>query len=168
MKAIKGVVIGFAIMLLNITTINAKASPQVSYPCSVVLKAARDIPNAQGVAFITTVRKPYTASTNSPIRERISVGVYGDWLPSPASFGDYDQYVGFAQMPGTISWRFKMYPVKEDYPSAFGGTAWVGRFDEISARLTSDTRVEVRLSNSRTNKLGAVILQSTLGTCPAK
>ncbi|MEW9674020.1 hypothetical protein [Ammoniphilus sp. 3BR4] len=101
----------------------------------------------------------------SALRERESVGIYADWLPSPSSFGDYDQYEGFAQVTGVISWRFKMYPVKEDSPSWFGGTPWVGKIDEISFGLPVNTRVEVRLSNSKTNKLGPAILQNTLHGC---
>ncbi|WP_243633347.1 hypothetical protein [Paenibacillus xerothermodurans] len=124
-----------------------------------------DIPNAQGTALITQVRKTYAELPTSPVRERQSVGIYADWLPLPSSFGDYDQYEGFAQIPGVISWRFKMYLVKEDVPSWFGGTPWVGKFDEISAELPVNTIVEVRLSNSMTNQLGPAILQNTLQAC---
>jgi hypothetical protein len=157
-KAFKSVTVLLALLLLHTVTVQAQTLPQVSYPCSLVLHPVNDIPNAQGTALITKLRKPYFESPKSTVRERVSVGIYADWLPSPSSFGDYDQYEGFAQIPGKISWRFKMYPVKEDTPSWFGGTPWVGKFDEISLELPVNTRVEVRLSNSKTNKLGPAIL----------
>ncbi|MBV7506467.1 hypothetical protein KW850_14480 [Bacillus sp. sid0103] len=149
----------------HIGIIHAQTLKEISYPCSVVLKPVRDIPNAQGTGLITKVKKPYTPGPTSPIRERKSVGIYADWLPLPSSFGDYDQYEGFARIIGEISWRFKMYSVKEDAPSWFGGTPWVGKIEEISASLPVNTRVELRLSNSKTNKLGPVILQNTLHQC---
>ncbi|MFO1445086.1 hypothetical protein KDN24_18170 [Bacillus sp. Bva_UNVM-123] len=143
----------------------AQTLPQVSYPCSVVLQPVRDIPNALGTALIAQVKKPYTDSQTSPLRIRKSVGIYADWLPFPSTFGDYDQYEGFAQISGIISWRFKMYLVKEAPPSWFGGTSWVGKFDEISSELPENTHVQIRLSNSKTNKLGPAILQNTLNRC---
>jgi hypothetical protein len=144
---------------------HAQTTTEVSYPCSVVLHSVKGIPSAQGTALITKVKKPYTSSPSSPIRERQSVGIYADWLPSPSSFGHYDQYEGFAQIPGEISWRFKMYPVKENNPSWFGGNPWVGKFDEISAKIPKNAIVEVRPSNSKTEKLGPAILQNTLQGC---
>ncbi|UUZ81133.1 hypothetical protein LJK88_41535 [Paenibacillus sp. P26] len=139
--------------------------PEVPYPCSVVLHPVSEIPNAQGMTLIAKVKKPFAESASGPLRERQSVGIYADWLPAPSSFGDYDRYEGLAQIPGEISWRIKLYPVKEDTPSWFGGTPWVGKFDEISTALPDQTRVEVRLSNSRTDKLGPIILQNTLQGC---
>nr|WP_235846833.1 DUF3888 domain-containing protein [Neobacillus soli] len=144
---------------------HAQTSKGVSYPCSVVLHPVKGTPNAQGTALITKVKKPYTSSPSSPIRERQSVGIYSDWLPKPSSFGHYDQYEGFAQIPGEISWRFKMYPVKEHNPSWFGGNPWVGKFDEISAKIPKNAIVEVRPSNSKTEKLGPAILQANLHGC---
>lgn len=143
----------------------ARTFTEVSYPCSVILHPVKGIPNAQGTALITKVKKPYTSSPTSPVRERKSVGIYADWLPSPSSFGTYDQYEGFAQIKGEISWRFKMYLVKEDALSRFGGNPWAGKIDEISSRLPLKASVEVRVSNSKTNKLGPVILQNTLYGC---
>lgn len=145
--------------------VHALTIKEVPYPCSVVLHSVNGIPNAQGTALITKVKKPYTSSPTSPIRERKAVALYADWLPSPSSFGAYDRYEWFTQVVGEISWRFKMYSVKEDVPSWFGGTHWAGKIDEISAKLPITTHVEVRLSNSKTNKLGPVILQNTLQKC---
>lgn len=153
------------LILYHTGTIQAQTLTQVSYPCSVVLYPVKDVPNIQGVALITKVKKPYTDAPMSPVRERESVGIYADWLPSPSSFGEYDQYEGFAQVPGIISWRFKMYPVKEDTPSWFGGIPWAGKFDEISFGLPVNTRVQLRVSNSKTEKLGPAIMQNTLQGC---
>lgn len=143
----------------------ARTFTEVSYPCSVVLHPVRGIPNAKGTALITVVKKPYTSSPTSPVRERKGVGIYADWLPLPSSLGAYDQYEGFAQIKGEISWRFKMYLVKENAPSWFGSNPWAGKIDEISAELPVNTSMEVRLSNSKTNKLGPVILQNILHGC---
>ncbi|MCS0787531.1 hypothetical protein NX021_05055 [Cytobacillus firmus] len=137
----------------------------LSYPCSIVLEPVHEIPNISGTALMTKVKKPYTDQPGSPVRERTGVGIYADWMPQPSAFGDYDQYEGFGQIPGVISWRFKMYPIKEDQPSWFGGSPWVGKFDEISAELYAETIVSLRLSNSRTNRLGPAVLQSTLKGC---
>ena len=58
-----------------------------------------------------------------------------------------------------------MHPVKEDNPSWFGGNPWAGKFDEISAEIPINALVEVRPSNSKTEKLGPAILQNTLRGC---
>lgn len=165
MKMIKTLSFLLVVLLPCTGIVHAQTQPKVSYPCSVVLHPVNDIPNVQGTALIAKVKHPYSELPTSPVRERQSVGIYADWLPSPSSFGDYDQYEGFAQIPGVISWRFKMYPVKEDVPSWFGGTPWVGKFDEISSGLPVNMQVAVRLSNSKTSKLGPVILQNTLHGC---
>lgn len=151
-------------MALSVSQCHAYAQ-SLSYPCSIVMEPVNEIPNINGTAIMTKVKKPYTDQSGSPVRERTAVGIYADWMPQPSAFGDYDQYVGFAQIPGVISWRFKMYPIKEDQPSWFGGSPWVGKFDEISAELSAETIVSLRLSNSRTNRLGPAVLQSTLKRC---
>lgn len=153
------------LLLPQAETAQAQTSAQISYPCSVVLHPVRDIPNALGTALVTKVKKPYTDMPPSPVRERQSISIYADWMPSPSSFGEYDRYEGLAQIPGEISWRFKMYPVKEDAPSWAGGTPWAGKFDQISSELPVNTRVEIRLSHSKTNRLGPAILQNTLSGC---
>jgi hypothetical protein len=145
--------------------INAAHAASLSYPCSIVLVPVKDIPNIQGTALITKVKKPYSNKPGSPVRERTAIGIYADWMPLPSTFGDYDQYEGFAQIPGVISWRFKMYPVKEDQPSWFGGFPWTGKIDEISAELSADAIVQLRLSNSRSGNLGAAVLQNTIKGC---
>lgn len=157
--------ISLILIMIQAGPIKAQTPTEIHYPCSVVLYPVKDVPNAQGTALITKVAKPYTEKANSPVRERKSVGIYADWLPLPSSFGDYDQYEGFAQIPGVISWRFNMNQVQEDTASWFGGTPYVGKFDEITAALPENLKVELRLSNSKTQKLGPVILQNTLENC---
>lgn len=56
----------------------AQTQIQVTYPCSVVLHAADKIPNAQGTALITKVKKPFSDASMSSVRERQSVGIYAD------------------------------------------------------------------------------------------
>ncbi|WP_081692847.1 hypothetical protein [Bacillus sp. NSP9.1] len=162
MKILKCLGIWLTLICLHPETMMAQT---ISYPCSVVLHPVQGIQNAKGTALITKVKKPYGDTPASPVRERQSVGIYADWLPEPSSFGDYDRYVGFAQIPGVISWQFKMYQVKEDTPSWVGGSPWVGKFDEISSDLTDNTRVEVRLFQSKTQKLGRAVLQNNLSGC---
>ncbi|MBD1381261.1 hypothetical protein [Metabacillus arenae] len=164
-KIVKSLTVLLVLIFPNTGTILAQTLTPISYPCSVVLHPVKDVPNIQGTALITKVKKPYTDTPMSPVRERKSVGIYADWLPLPSSFGGYDQYEGFAQIADEISWQFKMYQIKEEAPSWFGGTPWVGKFDEISLELPANTRVEVRLFNSKTKKLGPAILQNTLQSC---
>lgn len=144
---------------------NSAFAQSLTYPCSIVLEPVNEVPNISGTALIAKVKKSYTDQPGSPVRERTGIGIYADWMPQPSAFGDYDQYEGFTQIPGVISWRFKMYPIMEDQPSWFGGSPWVGKFDEISAKLSAETFVSLRLSNSRTNRLGPAVLQSTLKGC---
>lgn len=137
---------------------------EVTYPCSVVLNPVKSIPNARGVALITKVKRQYTASPNSPWWERESVSIHADWLPAPSSFGDYDSYEGFAEVKGKISWRFKLTPVQN--PQSFiKGTTWVGNIYDISYGIPVNTHVQVRLSNSKTQKLGPAVLENTSDNC---
>ncbi|MFB5189058.1 hypothetical protein [Alicyclobacillus fastidiosus] len=136
----------------------------VSYPCSVVLNPVNSIPNARGVALITKVKRRYTDAPNSSWWERESVSIHADWLPAPSSFGDYDSYEGFAQVQGEISWRFNLTPV-HDPQSFIKGITWVGNFYAISYGVPVNTRVQVRLSNSKTHKLGPAVLENTLENC---
>lgn len=136
----------------------------VSYPCSIVLKPVKPIPNAIGTVLISEVKQRYTDSPTSPWRERESISIHTDWMPPPSSLGDYDGYEGFAQVPGEISWRFKLSQC--DAPQKlWKGTTWVGNFSEITYGIPINTRVQVRLSNSKTHKLGPVILENTLMRC---
>ncbi|MDI3412485.1 hypothetical protein QKW52_28820 [Bacillus sonorensis] len=154
---------GFADHILTSRRNNPGANVHLSMQhCS---SSGQGYPQCPGRCFDYESEKPYTDLPMSPVRERQSVGIYADWMPLPSSFGEYDRYEGFAQIPGEISWRFKMYPVKEDAPSWFGGTPWAGKFDEISLELPANTQVQVRLSDSKTQRLGPAVLQNTLSGC---
>lgn len=108
-KIINLITLLLVLFLLFTGTIQAQMFHEVAYPCSVVLYPVDHKENALGTALIAKVKKPYTDSPTSNVRTRESIGIYADWLPLPSSFEDYDQYEGFGQIPGVISWRFKMY-----------------------------------------------------------
>jgi len=169
MKAFKASLILFFFLGVQPETTWALNAPKqqrvnVSYPCTVVLKPVKPIPNAVGAAVISRVKQKYTDTPTSRWRERESVSIHADWMPEPSTLGDYDSYEGFAQVPGQISWRFPMFqsPVPQGF---WQGTTWVGKFPEISYGIPTNTVVQVRLANSKTNKLGPVVLENTLENC---
>lgn len=129
------------------------ATPGIRLPCSLILNSIDNrFANAIGVGLVH--------KTRTPSGKRTSIDILAHGLPNPSSLGDFDSYEGFAQVPNIISWRFRLYPTPEpDAPT------WAGRFDYITARLTPNTKVQVRLSNSMTNQLGPAVLQGTLNNC---
>ncbi|MBW4082363.1 hypothetical protein HYD27_13330 [Paenibacillus sp. S150] len=133
----------------------AQAAPQASpYPCSLILDAKENMPvNAKGVALAYRVVRDAGG-------ERTSLSIHAQYLPDPASLGNYDRYEGFAQVPGEISWRFPLYPA----PAATGNPTWAGRIDDISGPLER-AAVQVRLSNSRTNTLGPIVVENVMSKC---
>ncbi|WP_438444053.1 hypothetical protein [Gorillibacterium sp. sgz5001074] len=137
---------------------------KVQSPCAVVLKPVKELPNAVGAALVSHVKQPYTDKPDSPVWEREAVSIHADWLPAPSSFGDYDRYEGFAQVPGQISWRFVLQPAPP-VESFVKGSTWVGNIHDISYSLPDYTRVEVRLSSSKTDQLGPAVLANTLQGC---
>jgi hypothetical protein len=126
----------------------------VQMPCSMVLTPVdKDLKNAMGTALV------YKVQLNPPSFARTSVNIIAVHLPEPTSYGDYDSYEGFAFKPNEISWRFKLYPTPEkDSPS------WAGRFDLITAEM-ENVQFQVRLSNSKTEKLGPSILGRHINYC---
>ncbi|BDG35944.1 hypothetical protein IC801_14935 [Geobacillus sp. 44B] len=133
--------------------VQTKAASSISIPCSLVLKPVdSSYPNAMGVALVYKVK----LITGSP---RTSISIHALHLPKPSSFGDYDRFEGFAFIPNVISWRFPLYPTPEtDDPT------WAGRLDSITAGL-EDVQIQVRLSNTKTGKLGPVILTNSINYC---
>jgi hypothetical protein len=126
---------------------------KVSLPCSSVLEPVNtDYANEKGVVLVYKVKL-------TPSFPRTSISIHANHLPTPFSLGEYDGYEGFAFIPNEISWRFKLYPTPE-----IGGPTWAGRFDEITADL-ANSKFEVRLSNSKTGKLGPVVLESSINSC---
>lgn len=125
----------------------------VSLPCSSVLEPVNTgYVNEKGVALIYKVKL-------TPSFPRTSISIHTNHLPIPSSIGEYDGYEGFAFIPNEISWRFKLYPTPE-----IGGPTWAGRFDEITSDL-ANSEIEVRLSNSKTGKLGPVVLHNSFVSC---
>ncbi|MCY7900608.1 hypothetical protein [Bacillus inaquosorum] len=125
-----------------------------SMPCSVILEPVdQNLKNAKGVALI------YKVQLNPPSAARTNISILAVHLPEPSSYGNYDSFEGFASKPGEISWRFKLYPTpEEESPS------WAGRFDLITAEM-KNVKVQVRLSHSRTQKLGPSVLTSNIESC---
>jgi hypothetical protein len=130
-----------------------KAASSMSVPCSLVLKPVDSgYPNAMGAALVYKVKL-------TPSFPRTSISIHALHLPKPSSFGDYDRFEGFAFIPNVISWRFPLYPTTEtDDPT------WAGRFDSITAGL-ENVQIQVRLSNTKTGKLGPVILANNINYC---
>lgn len=77
-------------------------------PCSVVLNPLQEIPNARGAALFFDVREKYTETVGIGKKQHFSI--VANYLPAPSSFGDYDTYEGFSQIPGLISWRMNLVP----------------------------------------------------------
>ncbi|GAA0593720.1 hypothetical protein GCM10009001_07370 [Virgibacillus siamensis] len=130
-----------------------KADPEISMPCSLVLNSVNsNYDNAKGVALAYKVKL-------TPSFPRKSISIHALHIPEPSTFGNYDTYEGFAFIPDEISWRFKLYPTTEE-----GGPTWAGRIDGITEELKGVT-VQVRPSNSKTEKLGSAILTNDIKYC---
>jgi hypothetical protein len=137
----------FAIMYPNHT--NA-----ITMPCSMVLEPVdKNLKNAKGTALI------YKVQLNPPSFARTNVSILAVHLPEPSSYGNYDSFEGFAFIPDEISWRFKLYPTPEEY-----SPTWAGRFDLITAEM-KNVEVQVRLSNTKSEKLGPKILTNNIKYC---
>lgn len=129
-------------------------SKAITMPCSLVLNPIdKELKNAKGVALV------YKVQLRPPSFARTSISILGVHLPEPSSYGNYDSYEGFAFIPDVISWRFRLYPSPEkDSPT------WAGRFDEITAEM-KNVEIQLRLSNSKTEKLGPSILAGKINYC---
>ncbi|UJF31445.1 hypothetical protein [Paenibacillus hexagrammi] len=124
-----------------------------SMPCSSVLEPVNaGYANAKGAALIYKVKL-------TPSFPRTSISIHATHLPTPSSIGEYDGFEGFAYIQNEISWRFKLYPTPEE-----DGPTWAGRFDDITANL-ANSKIEVRLSNSKTGQLGPAVLGSNFTNC---
>ena len=96
---------------------------------------------------------------NPPSFPRTNISILGVHLPKPSSYGRYDGYEGVASVPNEVSWRFRMYPTPEDE-----SPTWAGRFDLITVDM-KNVKIQIRLSNSKTEKLGPPILQARMALC---
>jgi len=143
-----------AIAIISSLVVYPSYSKAIEMPCSMVLEPIdKNLTNAKGVAFV------YEVQLRPPSSPKTNISIMGVHLPEPSSYGDYDSYEGFAFIPEVMSWRFRLYPTPEiDSPT------WAGRFDEITAEL-ENAKVQVRLSNSKSEKLGPSILESSIKQC---
>ncbi|MCM3540974.1 hypothetical protein [Priestia endophytica] len=146
------------IMFLSIIVIAYPTETNASkMPCSLTLEPVdKNLKNAKGVGLV------YKVQLNPSSFARTNISILAVHLPDPSSFGNYDGYEGFASIPNEISWQFKLYPTPEqDSPT------WAGRFDLITAEMRN-VKVEVRLFNSKTKKLGPAVLYGNLKSCEEK
>jgi len=124
-------------------------------PCTIALEPVnKNLKNTKGSALIYNVQLG-----SPPSFPRTNISILGVHLPKPSSYGQYDSYEGYASIPNEISWRFRMYPTPEEE-----SPTWAGRFDLITADM-KNVKVQVRLSNSKTEKLGPPVLQNTIHSC---
>ena len=142
------------ISLIVTFTIYPFQANAITMPCSVILEPVdKTLLNAKGTALV------YKVQLYPPSFARTNVSILAVHLPNPSSYGDYDSYEGFVFIPNEISWQFKLYPTPEE-----NSPTWSGRFDEITADL-ENARVQVRLFNLKTLKLGPVILTNNIKDC---
>jgi hypothetical protein len=132
---------------------NSKGAITPSIPCSLILNPVNtNYVNIKGVVLVYKVKL-------TPSFPRTSISIHAIHLPKPSSFGEYDGYEGFAFIQNEISWRFKLYPTPEE-----SDPTWAGRFDEITSDL-ANSKIEVRLTNSKTGKLGPPVLVGSINSC---
>jgi len=126
----------------------------INMPCSMVLEPVdKNLKNAKGTALI------YKVQLIPQSFARTSISILGVHLPVPSSYGNYDSYEGVAFIPDEISWRFRLYPTPEE-----NSPTWAGRFDFITAEM-KNVEVQVRLSNTKSEKLGPIILTNYIKYC---
>lgn len=146
----------FLLALLFIVTFSIYPfeTDAITMPCSMVLTPTdKSLKNAMGTALV------YKVQLNPPSFARTNISIIAVHLPKPSSYGNYDSYEGFAFKPNEISWRFKLYPTPE-----IESPTWAGRIDSITANM-EDVQVQVRLSNSKLEKLGPSILKNQINYC---
>ncbi|KAB2334464.1 hypothetical protein F7731_14715 [Cytobacillus depressus] len=143
-----------SIFIISTLVICPSYSKAITMPCSMVLESIdKKLTNAKGAALI------YKVQLFPPSFARTNISILGVHLPKPSAYGNYDSYEGFAFIPGEISWRFRLYPTPE-----IDGPTWAGRIDNISADM-KNVEVQIRLSNSKTEKLGPRILSGKIKAC---
>ncbi|WNS76161.1 hypothetical protein RRV45_03870 [Bacillus sp. DTU_2020_1000418_1_SI_GHA_SEK_038] len=142
------------ILIISSLVIYPSQSKGISLPCSMVLEPIdKKLTNAKGAALINKVHLiPQSFA-------RTNLSILGVHLPKPAHYGNYDSYEGFAFIPNEISWRFRLYPTPE-----IDGPTWAGRIDDITAKM-DNVEVQIRLSNSKTQKLGPSLLSGKIKFC---
>lgn len=141
-------------MIIFLLVISPSQVNAVSMPCSMVLEPVdQNLINAKGTALL------YKVQLFPPSFARTNISILAVYLPEPSNYGDFDSYEGFAYIPDEISWRFRLFPTPEEI-----SPTWAGRFDLITADM-KNVEVQVRLSNTKTKKLGPVVLKSNIDQC---
>jgi hypothetical protein len=154
LSLIKNIVLAAVIALYAIFILQPIETNAITLPCTMVLKPVnQNLENAMGAALV------YKVQLNPPSFARTNISILAAHLPNPSFYGNYDSYEGFAFIPEEISWRFPLFPTAEE-----GGPTWAGRFDLITAKM-KNVQVQVRLSNSKTEKLGPSILNNRIENC---
>lgn len=147
----KKLVMSCILLITLVIPIQIKAN--VALPCSLILVPTdTSLTNAKGVALIQKV----DMVPNSFLRTGVSI--HAVHLPNPATYGNYDRYEGFLIIPEEISWRFPLSPIEEKE------NLWAGHFDNITAEV-DQIIVQVRLSNSKFNRLGPTVLYNFMSEC---
>lgn len=141
------------LVIISVAPAEAKSNAEPVMPCSLVLEPVNNSEtNEKGVALVYKVKL-------TPSFPRTSVSIHAIHLPKPSYYGEYDGYEGFSFIGNEISWRFKLYPTTEET-----GPTLAGRVDDITANL-ENAKIEVRLSNTKTEKLGPVVLSNSMNSC---
>lgn len=141
-------------LFMLILSVYPAETDAITMPCSMVLRpTAINLKNAMGTALI------YQVQLNPPSFKRTSLSIMALHLPAPSLYGNFDGYEGFAFKPNEISWRFKLYPMKDEHHSI-----WAGKFELITAEM-ENVHVQVRPSHSKSEKLGPGILSNHMNYC---
>lgn len=126
----------------------------ISMPCTLTLEPVdKNLKNAKGSALV------YQGEFIPNSFPRTNLSILAVHLPEPSNYGDFDRYEGFAFIPEEISWRFTLYPTPEGE-----NPTWAGRFDYITAEM-KNVQIQVRPSNSKTEKLGQSVLSNHIDGC---
>lgn len=143
-----------SIFIMSILVIFPAHTKAITMPCSMVLEPVdKNLTNVKGAALI------YKVQLIPQSFARTNISILGVHLPEPSTYGNYNGYEGFAFIPREISWRFRLYPTPE-----IDGPTWAGRIDDISAKV-ENAEVQIRLSNSKTGKLGPSVLTGKISSC---
>lgn len=120
------------------------------FPCCVVLTPRHPVcepPPDPGVVLISRLASGHHA-----------VSILAVGLPPPHTFGRFDIYEGFVQIPNIGGFGFRLFATPEK-PPTWAGTLVIGPL------LTPDTEVIVRPANLKTCVSGPAVLQGTLDRC---
>jgi len=121
----------------------------VPFPCCVVLGPVGNVPRGTGGAAFVNV--DFTGGEAVSFVAR---------LPEPSTFGNFDTFVAEVIIPGIEPFREELFATPEEPPT------WDVTISlPTAAALTPDTEVRVRAANSATERLGPVVIESTLGVC---